>query len=240
MKHGMRKNNKTVGEVLLNVYIANLGAYNRGELIGQWVSLPMEREDLDEVISEILGNDEEYAIHDYESNLGLEVGEYENIHQLNEQLAKVEEYEVDLLGALIRNYGLTLEEAIIELEDTHYFQLDKDTFMSDESNLAYAVIDELGFDGINLTYHFNWELFGRDLSYDLDMILEGLEDDEKEEYYNMSDVELAEWYIFDVVGSLDHLDRETLERYFDYESYGHDLMFDYAIDHETMIATCSL
>ena len=240
MKHGMRKNNKTVGEVLLNVYIANLGAYNRGELIGQWVSLPMEEEDLNEVISEILGNDEEYAIHDYESNLGLEVGEYENIHQLNEQLAKVEEYEVDLLGALTRNYGLTLEEAIIGLEDTHYFQLDKNTFMSDESNLAYAVIDELGFEGINLTYHFDWELFGRDLSYDLDMILEGLEDDEKEEFYNMSNVALAEWYIFDVVGSLDYLDRETLERYFDYESFGHDLMCEYAIDNETMIATCSL
>lgn len=240
MKHGMRKNNKTVGEVLLNVYIANLGAYNRGELIGQWVSLPMEREDLDEVISEILGNDEEYAIHDYESNLGLEVGEYENIHQLNEQLAKVEEYEVDLLGALIRNYGLTLEEAIIGLENTDYFQLDKNTFVSDESNLAYAVIDELGFEGINLTYHFDWELFGRDLSYDLDMILEGLEDDEKEEYYNMSDVELADWYIFDVIGSLDNLDTETLKRYFDYESYGHDLMCDYSIDHETMIATCIL
>ena len=36
---------------MLKIYIANLGKYNEGELVGKWVELPCE--DLDEVLKEI-------------------------------------------------------------------------------------------------------------------------------------------------------------------------------------------
>lgn len=56
---------------MLKIYIANLGKYNEGELVGKWVELPCE--DLDEVLKEIEVVDgtayEEYAIHDYESDM---------------------------------------------------------------------------------------------------------------------------------------------------------------------------
>lgn len=49
---------------MLKIYIANLGKYNEGELVGKWVELPCE--DLDEVLKEIEVVDgtayEEYAI----------------------------------------------------------------------------------------------------------------------------------------------------------------------------------
>lgn len=79
---------------MLKIYIANLGKYNEGELVGKWVELPCE--DLDEVLKEIEVVDgtayEEYAIHDYESDIeGLNIGEYDNIFSLNEIAEKLNE-----------------------------------------------------------------------------------------------------------------------------------------------------
>ena len=47
----------------MQVYIANLGKYNEGELVGDWFSFPLD----EEVIAERIGLNaeyEEYAIHD--------------------------------------------------------------------------------------------------------------------------------------------------------------------------------
>lgn len=41
------------------------------------------------------------------------------------------------------------------------------------------------------------------------------------------DEELAYKYIDDICGGLNNLDRETLERYFDFEAFGRDLSFDF-------------
>ena len=54
----------------MQVYIANLGKYNEGELVGAWFTFPI---DFEEVKEKIGLNDEyeEYAIHDYEYPLRL-------------------------------------------------------------------------------------------------------------------------------------------------------------------------
>lgn len=54
----------------MQVYIANLGKYNEGELVGAWFTFPI---DFEEVKEKIGLNDEyeEYAIHDYELPLRL-------------------------------------------------------------------------------------------------------------------------------------------------------------------------
>lgn len=76
---------------MLKIYIANLGKYNEGELVGKWVELPCE--DLDEVLKEIEVVDgtayEEYAIHDYESDIeGLNIDPRSTPH-VNHLLIKV-------------------------------------------------------------------------------------------------------------------------------------------------------
>lgn len=57
----------------MRIYIANLGKYNEGELVGAWFTPPV---DFEEVKERIGLNDEyeEYAIHDYE--LPFEIDEY--------------------------------------------------------------------------------------------------------------------------------------------------------------------
>lgn len=64
----------------MQVYIANLGKYNEGELVGAWFTFPI---DFEEVKEKIGLNDEyeEYAIHDYE--LPFTVDEYTSISELN-------------------------------------------------------------------------------------------------------------------------------------------------------------
>ena len=46
------------------VYIANLGKYNEGELVGAWFTPPVDFEEVKERIS-LNDEYEEYAIHDY-------------------------------------------------------------------------------------------------------------------------------------------------------------------------------
>ena len=65
----------------MQVYIANLGKYNEGELVGDWFSFPLD----EEVIAERIGLNaeyEEYAIHDTD-NFPMEISEYISIEDLN-------------------------------------------------------------------------------------------------------------------------------------------------------------
>ena len=35
--------------MMMNIYLTNLGKYNEGELVGEWVQLPISNEELQEV-----------------------------------------------------------------------------------------------------------------------------------------------------------------------------------------------
>ena len=72
----------------MRVYIANLGKYNEGELVGAWFEPPI---DFDEVKERIGLNEqyEEYAIHDFE--LPFEIGEYTPIEEINRLCEMVED-----------------------------------------------------------------------------------------------------------------------------------------------------
>ncbi|MCK4260077.1 MAG: antirestriction protein ArdA [Halanaerobiales bacterium] len=63
---------------VMNVYVANLAKYNEGIYKAEWVSLPTLEKDLNEQMEQILGNDEEYIILDYESELDLDIDEFSN------------------------------------------------------------------------------------------------------------------------------------------------------------------
>ncbi|OMK44309.1 hypothetical protein BER30_000392 [Clostridioides difficile] len=92
---------------MLNIYITNLGKYNEGELIGEWAELPVNEEELQEILDRIGINEEyeEYFITDFETDIeGLEISEHSNIEQLNElamKLERLEEYEIEELKALL-------------------------------------------------------------------------------------------------------------------------------------------
>lgn len=71
----------------MRVYIANLGKYNEGELVGDWFSFPIDEEDVAERIG-LNSYYEEYAVHDTDS-FPIEIGEYISIQELNEMYGMI-------------------------------------------------------------------------------------------------------------------------------------------------------
>ena len=74
--------------MMFNVYLTNLGKYNEGELIGEWMSLPISVEGFGRVLQRIGINKEyeEWFITDYDMNIsGLSryFGEYANLEEMN-------------------------------------------------------------------------------------------------------------------------------------------------------------
>lgn len=93
-------------------YIANLGKYNEGYLVGAWFTFPIDEEDVKEKI-DLNEQYEEYAIHDTD-NFPIAIGEYVSIEELNEMYEMIEElpdYIVECLDKFISHYG-TLEEVV--------------------------------------------------------------------------------------------------------------------------------
>lgn len=89
-----------MGDKVFDVYITNLGKYNEGYLMGEWVALPTTREELQEVFDRI-GINEEYQeifITDYDIELhGVSeiLGEYENVDKLNYLAAVIDDLNRD-------------------------------------------------------------------------------------------------------------------------------------------------
>jgi len=82
----------------VRLYVANLAKYNERRLIGEWVTLPMNQEELKKRIQVILGADEEYAIHDYEAP--FHIGEYDDLYAINENCAILSRYDSRVVVAL--------------------------------------------------------------------------------------------------------------------------------------------
>ena len=146
---------------MLDVFLTNLAEYNRGRLTGRWIYLPMDEDDLSEEISEVLGDDEEYFITDYEAP--FEIKEYSNVFKLNELAEELEEIdeEEDVIEAIFKHYS---EDEGLEMLRTGEYRVFYNC--SDMEDVAKEVVDQLGYlDEIpkDLQMYFDYEAFGRDL-----------------------------------------------------------------------------
>ena len=150
---------------LLKVFVTNLGKYNECELIGEWVSLPVDENELEEVLERIGINEEyeEYFITDFETEIdGLNVDEYSNIEELNElaeQLESLDEYDLEKVGAIIEAYGTELQEAIDDIDDYTYYS------GKTLEEVAYEIVEEMNLPEFAQRY-FDYEAFARDLGFD--------------------------------------------------------------------------
>ncbi len=99
----------------IRIYVANLAAYNNGNLHVVWIDATQDLDDIQGQINTMLsespeGFAEEYAIHDYEGFGGYSVSEYEGIQTLHEIACFIEEHP-DLAGELLSHFGGHLEDA---------------------------------------------------------------------------------------------------------------------------------
>lgn len=150
-------------------YITNLGKYNEGILIGEWITFPIDDEELEKVLERIGINDEyeEIFFTDWETEIGCGFGEYEDIESVNELAEQLEEIEMhddlEKLEAIIEATGYGLEEAIDEMDNAIYWS----GYTLEE--VAQEIVDECyggqKVDEIFFRY-FDYEAFARDLEFD--------------------------------------------------------------------------
>lgn len=156
----------------LKVALTNLGKYNEGELVYEWVILPAETEEIFEAFEEIGVKDgteyEEYFISDYETKInGLEVGEYENIFKLNKLMKKIDElskHEKEIFEAILEANSNDIEAAF-DILDSGDFQYYGD--IEGYVELAEMLVENgyLGEIPSHLEYYIDYDKIATDLMY---------------------------------------------------------------------------
>ena len=163
-------------------FITNLGKYNEGELVGEWVKFPTTAEELKEVFKRIgigqrddFGNPyEEWFITDYDCYVdGLydKLGEYENLDELNYLASKLDEmsdseYAQFQAGMEMGDHCGSLQEIINLTENLDCYEVYPN--IEDYDDLGRYYIDELEVMQVpeHLQNYIDYEAYGRDVAMD--------------------------------------------------------------------------
>ena len=158
---------------MMKIYIKNLGKYNEGELLGEWVELPISTDEFNNVLERIGINDKykEYFISDYETDFDYEIGEYDSISELNDLAYQLEDIEdgKEVIKAMLES-GYDMEESIEKFKNNDFMIWYDCEHMYD---VAYCYVEETGMlDNVpdGLAQYFDYELFGRDMYLEGDYI----------------------------------------------------------------------
>ena len=163
-------------------FITNLGKYNEGELVGEWVKFPTTAEEMKKVFDRIgigqrddFGNPyEEWFITDYDCYVdGLydKLGEYESLDELNYLASKLDEmsrgeYEQFQAAMEIGDHTGSVQEIINLTENLDCYDVYPD--IHDYDDLGRYYIDELDAMQVpeHLKNYIDYEAYGRDIAMD--------------------------------------------------------------------------
>lgn len=163
---------------MLEAYVTNLGKYNEGRLIGEYLKFPATTEEVQALLKRI-GIDgvryEEIFLTDYETDIpGLHdcLGEYESIDELNylaSLLDDLEEWETDKFAAAVDFGEYNSVKDLINLAgNLDCFELYAG--IEDEEDLGRYYIEEMCTLEIpeHLENYIDYEAYGLDMSQDED------------------------------------------------------------------------
>ena len=163
---------------MLEIYLTDLQSYNEGDLVGKWIKLPLTSFELHQAISEVLTegefesgskNHEEYFITDWawSSHEFYDIGEYHNLHQLNEELQDLQyksDHELKAIAFLLQEQLATdTGDAIAKADDVHIYE---NHTMED---VAYDLMQECyNADALPsiIANNIDYEAIGREIEYD--------------------------------------------------------------------------
>lgn len=165
-------------------FITNLGKYNEGELIGEWVKFPTAAEELKAAMDSIgIGQKddfgyayEEWFITDYDCYVdGLydKLGEYVNLDELNYLASKLDEmsqseYEQFQAAMSVGDHGGSLQDMINLTENLDCYEVNPN--ITDYDDLGRYYIYELEAMQVPdyLENYIDYEAYGRDVVLDED------------------------------------------------------------------------
>ena len=163
-------------------FITNLGKYNEGELVGEWVKFPTTAEEMKEVFKRIgIGQRddfgqpyEEWFITDYDcygDGLYDKLGEYENLDELNYLASKLDEmsdseYAQFQAGMEMGDHCGSLQEIINLTENLDCYEVYP--HIEDYDDLGRYYIEELEVMQVpeHLQNYIDYEAYGRDVAMD--------------------------------------------------------------------------
>ena len=163
-------------------FITNLGKYNEGELVGEWVKFPTTAEELKEVFKRIgIGQKddfgqpyEEWFITDYDcyvDGLYSKLGEYESLDELNYLASKLDEmsdseYAQFQAGMEMGDHCGSLQEIINLTENLDCYEVYP--HIEDYDDLGRYYIEELEVMQVpeHLQNYIDYEAYGRDVAMD--------------------------------------------------------------------------
>lgn len=161
-------------------FITNLGKYNEGELVGEWVKFPTTAEELKKVFDRIgIGQKddfgqpyEEWFITDYDCYVGGlydKLGEYENLDELNYLASKLEEmgqgeYAQFQAAMEVGDHSGSLQEIINLTDNLDCYDLYPS--IQDYNDLGRYYIEELDAMQVpeHLRNYIDYEAYGRDVA----------------------------------------------------------------------------
>lgn len=153
------------------IYLTNLGKYNEGCLMGEWVKLPVDKDKLQDVLARIGINEryEEYFISDYETLFSnLHISEYSSIQELNELAEKIDglaDCDYEKLGAVLEcESSMSIVEILEIIDDLDNFDLLADVEDDEALGEYYADVGCI-FHNIpdSIQRYFDFEAYGRDI-----------------------------------------------------------------------------
>lgn len=153
------------------IYLTNLGKYNEGCLMGEWVKLPVDKDKLKEVLDRIGINQqyEEYFISDYETLFAnLHISEYASINDLNELAERVDglaDYDYEKLAAVLEcESSMSIVEILEIIDDLDNFDLLAEVDTDEALGEYYAEVGCI-FHGIpdSISRYFDFSSYGRDI-----------------------------------------------------------------------------
>lgn len=160
--------------VLFEAYVTNLGKYNEGELVGEYLKFPTTSEEVQALLKRI-GVDgvryEEIFITDFNGDvLGLydHLGEYENLDELNHLaclLSELDQSDLEKFEAVINSgeHTSSVADLINLTQNLDCFEFYSDVHSDEELGRLYV----LEFGGVEVPEHLidyiDYEAYGRDV-----------------------------------------------------------------------------
>jgi antirestriction protein len=148
------------------IYVADLAAYNDGLLKGVWLDATLSADELTDAVKTMLGENEEWAIHDYEGFDGIKIDEWDSFETVSALANAIMEHPY-LFSEVYNHLGSEDVDATLEYIRDNYLG----SYQSLEEYAEQWLEETGGLNSLhkNLYYYFDFEKFGRDMEINGDI-----------------------------------------------------------------------
>ena len=164
---------------MIKVFVTNISKYAEGNLIGEWINLPMDTHMLNGILKEKIQIHKwsEYFISDYSNDFGIIIEEYSDIHMLNSLasiLNKKQDNKRKIKAFLDENYITNIEELIKVVDSSDNIPFYNFEFEGIENCDNMKPLEKYGYtkatnsglieklSELNVEDYFDFELYGAD------------------------------------------------------------------------------